>query len=166
MLAQWRATRQTKQSRFKLLCKKMRENGKLLEGSKKVCRSMDLTQILDFMINWISDLRSAVNFGLDSGLYLFWSLDCEYLVLIIDLWSARAIVLVFYPLNIYFFFRTRLNPGFVFLLEFCYSYLTVFANLTMVSTFTSLLMNISSKLMSDDFQNRPRTSEPVQEYPM
>ena len=58
-----------------------------------------------------------------------------------------VVMLVFYPL--YFFLRTRLdylNSGFSLLLELCNPYLTVFTNMTMLSTSTNLPINFYTKL--------------------
>ena len=79
-------------------------------------------------------------------LFLFRSSDCG--VQIIVLLSARVVMLlVFHPL--YFFFRTRLdylNSTLTLLCELCNPYLTVLANLAMLSTSTSLPMNVHTKL--------------------
>ena len=56
-------------------------------------------------------------------------------------------LLLFYPLS--FFFQTRLDyldSGLALLLELCNPYLTVFENLTMLSSSTSLPVNFHTKL--------------------
>jgi len=102
----------------------------------------------------MADRGSAVNFGLDFGLYLYLKFGLWVLneVRIIDLLQATAGMLVFYPP--YFFFRIgpRLGKlGFCFVigivssLSNMFDFIIDFAIWTTVSTSTSLPKNFYNK---------------------